>query len=91
MRILDILKAMLLFVFILLAGMGTAVLIQRLQVLDLQKELLQYDRKTKQIEVRIRQRQLEIKQIQADVEKIRWEAWLKAYTKGEYINEGDIK
>lgn len=55
------------------------------------KELLQYDRALKIEEVKIKKKQLEIKNRELELQNVRFEAWLKAYTKGEYINEVDIK
>ena len=83
MKVSDLLKAVLFIMALVLTVLFAGLISERYKVVHIQKELLQYDRALKIEEVKIKKKQLEIKN--------RVEAWLKAYTKGEYINEVDIK
>ena len=83
MKVSDLLKAGLFIMALVLTVLFAGLISERYKVVHIQKELLQYDRALKIEEVKIKKKQLEIKN--------RVEAWLKAYTKGEYINEVDIK
>ena len=91
MKVFDLLKAGLFIMALVLTVFFAGVISERYEVVHIQKELLQYDRALKIEEVKIKKKQLEIKNRELELQNVRFEAWLKAYTKGEYINEGDIK
>ena len=91
MKVFDLLKAGLFIMALVLTVLFAGLISERYKVVHIQKELLQYDRALKIEEVKIKKKQLEIKNRELELQNVRFEAWLKAYTKGEYINEVDIK
>lgn len=91
MKVSDLLKAGLFIMALVLTVLLAGLISERYKVVHIQKELLQYDRALKIEEVKIKKKQLEIKNRELELQNVRFEAWLKAYTKGEYINEVDIK
>lgn len=91
MKVSNLLKAGLFNMALVLTVFFAGLISERYKVVHIQKELLQYDRALKIEEVKIKKKQLEIKNRELELQNVRFEAWLKAYTKGEYINEVDIK
>lgn len=78
---------------VMLLGNGTlagAILGQISTRISLQNEILRKQNEVKKLEIAVRQRQLQNEKLRGDIDNLRLEAFLKAYSKAEYLVEAKV-
>lgn len=79
---------------VMLLGNGTlagAILGQISTRISLQNEILRKQNEVKKLEIAVRQRQLQNEKLRGDIDNLRLEAFLKAYSRSEYLVEIEVR
>lgn len=74
----------------ILGQISTRISLQN-EILRKQNEILRKQNEVKKLEIAVRQRQLQNEKLRGDIDNLRLEAFLKAYSRSEYLVEIEVR